>query len=285
MSLIAIVRVLVVACLGIGTLASASHRFIKRRQRKAGRYITRACAAAAAGALIAVAIAACGSSAPSGSPGNWTQSQKTQFKALGYFGSGVAFTACVRVGMENSMSYTDASKAFNAIPSGATSEPDITTAITNAVGGSDGTAVAKSFITIAIRCDKQSPSSAPTAAPSTTAPAPTQTPSATAAAPSTTPSATASPLTPWTTAQRNQLTAAYDADPALASTSLACLQAVIPEQMPAGEGLQYISVAWVSPAPTSSQIEQSLESEYGATQGAADFAVWPATGVASCTGG
>jgi hypothetical protein len=284
-SFIAIVRVPVVACLGIGTLAPASHRFIKRRQRKAGKHITRTCAAVAAGALIAVAIAACGSSAPSGSPGDWTQSQKTQFNALGYFGSGAAFTACVRVGMESSMSYTDATKAFNAIPSGAISEAEITTAIATAVGGSDGTTVAKSFITIATRCDKQSPSSAPTAAPSTTAPAPTQAPSATATTPSTTPSATASPLTPWTAAQRNQLTAAYDADPALTSTSLACLQAVIPEQMPAGEALQYISVAWVSPAPTSSQIEQSLESRYGATQGAADFAAWPATGVASCTGG
>jgi len=123
------------------------------------------------------------------------------------------------------------------------------TGIANAVGGSNGTAVAKSFITIATRCDKQSPSSAPTAAPSTTAPAPTQTPSATATVPSATPSATASPLTPWTAAQRNQLAAAYDADPALASTSLACLQAVIPEQMPASEALQYISVAWVGPAP------------------------------------
>ena len=285
MSLIAIVRVPVVACLGIGTLAPASHRFIKRRQRKAGRYITRARAATAAGALIAVAIAACGSSAPSGSPGNWTQSQKTQFNTLGYFGSGASFTACVRAGMESSMSYSDATKAFKAIPSGATSEAEITTAIANAVGSSDGTTVAKSFITIATRCDKQRPSSAPTAAASTTAPTPTQTPSATATAPSTTPSATASPQTPWTAAQRNQLTAAYDADPALAGTSLACLQAVIPEQMPAGEALQYISVAWVSPAPTSSQIEQSLESKYGATQGAADFAAWPATGVASCTSG
>ena len=283
MSLIAIVRVPVVACLRIGTLASASYRFIKRRQRKAGRYIARARTAAAAGPLIAVAIAACGSSAPSGSPGNWTQSQKTQFNALGYFGSGAAFTACVRAGMESSMSYTDATKAFNAIPSDATSKAEITTAIANAVGGSDATAVAKSFITIATRCDKQSPSSAPAAAPSTTAPA--ETPSATATAPSTTPSATAIPLTPWTAAQRNQLTAAYDADPALASTSLACLQAVIPEQMPAGEALQYISVAWLSPAPTSSQIEQSLESKYGATQGAADLAAWPATGVASCTSG
>ena len=283
MSLVAIVRVRVAACLGIGTVAPASHRFVERRQRKAGRYIARARTAAAAGPLIAVAIAACGSSAPSGSPGNWTQSQKTQFNALGYFGSGAAFTACVRAGMESSMSYTDATKAFNAIPSDATSKAEITTAIANAVGGSDGTTVAKSFLTIATRCDKQSPSSAPAAAPSTTAPA--ETPSATATAPSTTPSATAIPLTPWTAAQRNQLTAAYDADPALASTSLACLQAVIPEQMPAGEALQYISVAWVSPAPTSSQIEQSLESKYGATQGAADFAAWPATGAASCTGG
>jgi hypothetical protein len=282
-SLVAIVRVRVAACLGIGTVASASHRFVERRQRKAGRYIARARTAAAAGPLIAVAIAACGSSAPSGSPGNWTQSQKTQFNALGYFGSGAAFTACVRSGMESSMSYTDATKAFNAIPSDATSKAEITTAIANAVGGSDGTTVAKSFLTIATRCDKQSPSSAPAAAPSTTAPA--ETPSATATAPSITPSATAIPLTPWTAAQRNQLTAAYDADPALASTSLACLQAVIPEQMPAGEALQYISVAWVSPAPTSSQIEQSLESKYGATQGAADFAAWPATGAASCTGG
>ncbi len=283
MSLVAVVRVRVAACLGIDTVAPASHRFVKRRQRKAGRYITRARAAAAAGLLIAVAIAACGSSAPSGSPGNWTQSQKTQFDALGYFGSGAAFTACVRAGMESSMSYTDATKAFNAIPSDATSKAEITTAIANAVGGSDGTTIAKSFLTIATRCDKQSPSSAPAAAPSTTAPA--ETPSATATAPSTTPSATAIPLTPWTAAQRNQLTAAYDGDPALASTSLACLQAVIPEQMPAGEALQYISVAWVSPAPTSSQIEQSLESKYGATQGAADFAAWPATGAASCTGG
>jgi hypothetical protein len=282
-SLVAVVRVRVAACLGIDTVAPASHRFVKRRQRKAGRYITHARAAAAAGPLIAVAIAACGSSAPSGSPGNCTQSQKTQFNALGYFGSGAAFTACVRVGMESSMSYTDATKAFNAIPSDATSKAEITTAIANAVGGSDGTTIAESFLTIATRCDKQSPSSAPAAAPSTTAPA--ETPSATATAPSTTPSATAIPLTPWTAAQRNQLTAAYDGDPALASTSLACLQAVIPEQMPAGEALQYISVAWVSPAPTSSQIEQSLETKYGATQGAADFAAWPATGAASCTGG
>ena len=284
MSLIAIVRVPVVACLRIGTFAPASHRFIKRRQRKAGSYITRACATTAGGALIAVAIAACGSSASSGSPGTWTQSQKTQFSTLGYFGSGASFTTCVRAGMESSMSYSDATKAFKAIPSGATSEAEITTAIANAVGSSDGTTVAKSFITIATRCDKQRPS-APTAAAATTAPTPAQTPSATTTAPSTTPSATASPQTPWTAAQRNQLTAAYDADPALAGTSLACLQAVIPEQMPAGEALQYISVAWVSPAPTSSQIEQSLESKYGATQGAADFATWPATGVASCTSG
>jgi hypothetical protein len=283
-SLSAIVRVPVVACLGIGTVALASHRFIQRRQRKAGGYITRACAATAAGALIAAAVAACGSSALSGSPGNWTQSQKTQFNGLGYFGFGAGFTACVRTGMESSMSYPDATKAFNAIPSGATSEAEITTAIANAVGGSGGTTVAKSFMTIATRCDKQSPSSAPTVAPATTAPAPAQTPSATANAPSSTPSATGSPLAPWTAAQRNQLTAVYDADPALASTSLACLQAVIPEQMPAGEALQYISVAWVSPAPTRSQIEQGLESKYGATQGAADFAAWPASGVASCTG-
>jgi hypothetical protein len=281
MSLITIVRVAVVAGLGIGTVAAGAHRLIKRRQRKAGRSTVRACGAAATGALISVAIAACGSSAPSGSPDNWTQSQTTQFNALGYFASGAAFTSCVKAGMENSMSYTDATKAFNAIPSGAISEAEITTAIANAVGGSDGTTVAKSFITIATRCDKQSPSSAPTAAPSTTAPTPAQTPSATPTAPS----GTASPLAAWTAAQRNQLTAAYDADPALASTSLACLQAVIPEQMPAGEALEYISVAWVSPAPTSSQIEQSLESNYGATQGATDFAAWPATGVASCTGG
>lgn len=233
------------------------------------------------GALIAVAIAACGSSAPSGSPGNWTQSQKTQFNTLGYFGSGASFTACVRAGMESSMSYSDATKAFNAIPSGATSEAEITTAIANAVGSSDGTTVAKAFITIATRCDKQRPSSAPTAAPS----APAQTSSAAATTPSATPSAAASPQTPWTAAQRNQLTAAYDADPALAGTSLACLQAVIPQQMPASEALQYISVAWISPAPTSSQIEQSLESKYGGTQGAADFGAWPATGVASCASG
>ena len=64
MGLIASVRVLGVACLGIGVVLSAPHRFIKRRQRKAGRYITRACAAATAGvAFAAVGVTAASASA------------------------------------------------------------------------------------------------------------------------------------------------------------------------------------------------------------------------------
>jgi hypothetical protein len=53
----AIVLVLIVACLVTGTALSAPYSFIKRRRRKAERYITRACAAAAAGiALAAVGV-------------------------------------------------------------------------------------------------------------------------------------------------------------------------------------------------------------------------------------
>ena len=63
MSVIAIALVLIVACLGIGIVLSVPYRFIKRRQREAGRYLTRACAAAAAGiALAAVGVTAASAS-------------------------------------------------------------------------------------------------------------------------------------------------------------------------------------------------------------------------------
>jgi outer membrane protein assembly factor BamB len=58
---------LIVACLGIGTVRSVPHRFIKRRQRKAGRYITRACVAATAGIALA-AVGVTGASASSAAP-------------------------------------------------------------------------------------------------------------------------------------------------------------------------------------------------------------------------
>jgi len=63
MSLIGIALVLTVG-LGIGMVLSVAYRFIKRRQRKAGRYLTRACAVAAAGvALAAVGVTAASASA------------------------------------------------------------------------------------------------------------------------------------------------------------------------------------------------------------------------------
>jgi outer membrane protein assembly factor BamB len=62
-SVIAIVLVLIVACLGTGIVLSVPYRFIKRRQREAGKYLTRACAAAAAGiALAAVGVTAASAS-------------------------------------------------------------------------------------------------------------------------------------------------------------------------------------------------------------------------------
>src|SRR5690242_19331667 len=61
----AIARVLIVACLRIGMVLSVLYRFIiSRRQRKARRYITRACAAVTAGiALAAVGVTAASASA------------------------------------------------------------------------------------------------------------------------------------------------------------------------------------------------------------------------------
>ena len=67
MTTIAIVLMLTVACLGIGTVRSVPQRFIKRRQRKAGRYITRACVAATAGIALA-AVGVTGASASSAAP-------------------------------------------------------------------------------------------------------------------------------------------------------------------------------------------------------------------------
>ena len=66
-SLIAIVRVPVVACLGIGMVLSVPSRYIKRRRRKAGRYMARACAAGAAGIALA-AVGLTGASASSAAP-------------------------------------------------------------------------------------------------------------------------------------------------------------------------------------------------------------------------
>jgi outer membrane protein assembly factor BamB len=63
-SLIAIVLVLIVVCLGIGMVLSVPSGFIKRRRRKAGRYIARVCVAGAAGiALAAVGVAGVSASA------------------------------------------------------------------------------------------------------------------------------------------------------------------------------------------------------------------------------
>ena len=66
MSVIAIVPVLIVVCLGIGMVVSASYRFIKHRHRKARSYITRVYAVAVAGIALA-AVGATGASA-SGAP-------------------------------------------------------------------------------------------------------------------------------------------------------------------------------------------------------------------------
>jgi outer membrane protein assembly factor BamB len=66
-SVIAIVRVLIVVCLGMGMVLSVPHRRIKRRQRKAGTYITRACAAATAGIALA-AVGVTGASASGAAP-------------------------------------------------------------------------------------------------------------------------------------------------------------------------------------------------------------------------
>jgi outer membrane protein assembly factor BamB len=66
-SAIAIVRILIAVCVGIGTVLSVRYRFIKRRQRKARSYITRACAAAAAGIALA-AVGVTGASASSAAP-------------------------------------------------------------------------------------------------------------------------------------------------------------------------------------------------------------------------
>ncbi len=55
------------ARLGIGMVASASPRFTKRRQRKTARYLTRACAAAAAGIVLA-ALGVTGASASATAP-------------------------------------------------------------------------------------------------------------------------------------------------------------------------------------------------------------------------
>ncbi|MGD0604287.1 MAG: PQQ-binding-like beta-propeller repeat protein, partial [Streptosporangiaceae bacterium] len=63
MSFTAIIAVLVVASLGIGVILPVPHRFIKRGQRSAGRYVTRVCAAATVG----VALAAVGATAASAS--------------------------------------------------------------------------------------------------------------------------------------------------------------------------------------------------------------------------
>jgi DNA-binding beta-propeller fold protein YncE len=60
----AIAAVLIVACLGMGMVMSVPYRFFRRRQRKAERYITRACAAVMAGiALAAVGVTAASASA------------------------------------------------------------------------------------------------------------------------------------------------------------------------------------------------------------------------------
>jgi outer membrane protein assembly factor BamB len=66
-SAIAIVRILIAVCVGIGTVLSVRYRFIKRRPRKARSYITRACAAAAAGIALA-AVGVTGASAASAAP-------------------------------------------------------------------------------------------------------------------------------------------------------------------------------------------------------------------------
>jgi outer membrane protein assembly factor BamB len=64
----AIARVLIVACLRIGTVLSVLYRFIiGRRQRKARRYITRACAAVTAGVALA-ALGVTGASASAAAP-------------------------------------------------------------------------------------------------------------------------------------------------------------------------------------------------------------------------
>src|ERR1039457_5653150 len=66
-SVIAIVRVLIVVCLGMGMVLSVPYRRIKRRHRKAGTYITRACAAATAGIALA-AVGVTGASASGAAP-------------------------------------------------------------------------------------------------------------------------------------------------------------------------------------------------------------------------
>jgi outer membrane protein assembly factor BamB len=67
MNSIGIALMLTVVGLGIGMLLSVPCRFIRRRHRKAGSYITRACAAAAAGVALA-AVGVTGASASAAAP-------------------------------------------------------------------------------------------------------------------------------------------------------------------------------------------------------------------------
>jgi outer membrane protein assembly factor BamB len=67
MSFIRTAVMLTAVGLGMGVVLSVPYRFIKRRQRKAGRYIMRACAAAAAGVALAV-VGVTGASASAAAP-------------------------------------------------------------------------------------------------------------------------------------------------------------------------------------------------------------------------
>jgi outer membrane protein assembly factor BamB len=75
---------LTVAGLGIAMVLSVPYRFISRRQRKAGRYITRACAAVTAGVALA-AVAVTGASASAAAPRHLQTVQVT--------GAGTSLTA------------------------------------------------------------------------------------------------------------------------------------------------------------------------------------------------
>ncbi len=190
-------------------------------------------------------LAGCGSSATPGSPGNWTQAQKTTFAGLGYFGDGAAFTNCVRQGMETSMSVADATKAFNAIPSNATSKSQIISAISTAVGSPDGSSVANTFYKIATGCNKQFGASAPAAAPSPTV----------------------SPGAPgnWSASQKSQFlaTAGTSGDAAMD----ACLAAAEEQSFTFSEAMTAAQAAPYSGNVTPASLTAAMETAFGTTQG------------------
>ena len=78
----------------------------------------------------------------------------------------------------------------------------------------------------------------------------------------------------WTQDQINTFEAAWNGDSALRNAPLACFMAVVPKSIPANLALDYVSVAWVDPAPSDSQISQGLVTKYGQSEGMAAYNAW-----------